>query len=93
MWHRHDQSLLSVLAGSKPERFNLLNQCDLSRVHSAFNNHRIRQRNSSALCPVTAEVSGLSPVWVSKVLVLCTLKENDIEALFGLVAQLKRANG
>ncbi len=40
IWHRHDQSLLSILVALKPESFNLVNQTELSLINSTFNRHR-----------------------------------------------------
>jgi hypothetical protein len=40
MWHRHDQSLLSMLVALKPESFNLVNQTELNLINSTFNRHR-----------------------------------------------------
>ena len=54
MWHRHDQSLLSMLVALKPEYFNLVNQTDLNLINSTFNRHRnlkIRQLLFTASFP------------------------------------------
>ena len=54
MWHRHDQSLLSILVALKPEYFNLVNQTDLNLINSTFNRHRnlkIRQLLFTASFP------------------------------------------
>jgi hypothetical protein len=40
IWHRHDQSLLSILVALKPEYFNLVNKNELSLLDQSFNRHR-----------------------------------------------------